>query len=154
MCDISDGEEIANITCTPSDGDVIFIHSCDTTDRSANNVKFVDCCAHRNDEMKFSYMVAADHCHNISLAITDNASTISNNSGGDQNIAIFLDGAECTTAIESALGHCLTTNEPVISLTPYTEILSPGQWHCVEIRSCDGLGRIDTNLYNKVYIES
>jgi hypothetical protein len=135
--------------------EIYFIHiDNDTTSRAGNNVCFCGDGFALNDEMTFSYIVNAEHNHALALTISDNAYTILANTAGDQNIAVYVDGTEKTTDIETALGHCLQTTESEIDLVSFSEILTPGQWHCVEVRSCDGLGRIETNLYNKVYIES
>jgi hypothetical protein len=114
----------------------------------------ITCCASINDEATGGYHTRAIHCHNVAYGITDTGSTISANAGGDTNIVILVDGTDQTTTIQTALGHCLQTSEPEISLLPFASFLTPGQFHCVEVRSCDGRGRIHANLYQKVYIES
>ena len=140
---------------TLGDGVGAFFNVQDTTTRvSAACVTMCNEAAYQNDEFKFSYITEGTHTHTVAYGITDTAKTISNNGAGDKNIGILVDGTDQTTAIETTLSRCLTTSEGEISLIPFADVLTPGQFHCVEVRSFDGRGRVTANLYNKVYIES
>jgi hypothetical protein len=141
-------------TCSLANGAGVVYTVQDTTSRVGKTVAMITCCASINDEATGGYHTRAIHCHNVAYGITDTGSTISANAGGDTNIVILVDGTDQTTTIQTALGHCLQTSEPEISLLPFASFLTPGQFHCVEVRSCDGRGRIHANLYQKVYIES
>lgn len=145
ICDCTTPASILSCpSCALANGGGFGVTVQDSTCRVGKQVAFVICCASHNDESSSAYQTRAVHCHNVSYGITDTLSTVS-------DICILINGTDCTACFE---GPTLsTTQETSIDLLPVASILTPGQFHSVEIRPT-GRGRIRGNLYQKVYIES
>jgi hypothetical protein len=151
ICDVTGAANImAPTTCTLANNAIALIVCRDTTNRAGRCVRFIACCAFINDERYVAHQLRTTHCHNTCFGILDTGSTIC-------CVTLFANGTDCT----ACYGTLSTTQQNDINLLCIPQLQTRGQWHCVEIRpgptgqtaGC-GRGRIRTNLYQKVYIES
>ena len=128
---------------TLADGEGAFFNVIDTVNSvGAACITMCNEAGYQNDEFKFSYITEGTHTHTVDYGITDTSSTVS-------AVCILVNGTDCT----ACFGTPSTTQETSLDLLPIASILTPGQFHSIEIRPT-GRGRIRANLYTKVYIES